>query len=367
MDAAQTLSELIDAARRAQVTALHICREPDGDAVYARFPAGLTRIRQAGPGAKWYEQAANVTGATAMAGRIAIAIERESATASALGGLGMPGRMWRAIDALDTPHGGVFVVVSRDPASRQAVMVALGQPAEHRYVPWIDPVRERVETAARMDCDAILIDGVTDRGTAALLFDIAHSGRRVVLGVEAADSIGAIAQLRSLRVERHMLGAALRAVVAVCPAPGLCAVCRLADQTSTSESALLGVDPGTAIYRAAGCGGCDGTGFGAPVMVFESIVADAPLRRLLVEGADATIIARHAFLKAPSLAGSARLLVREGVIPPDAAIRIAREGGVSPDARRRHPHVLSSSVEWVDDPASPPLSARLRGDRSSIG
>ncbi len=343
MDAAQTLTDLIDAARRAQASALHIVRKSGRDMVYARFPAGLIFARHAPSGSTWFDQARRHSGATAIADRVVIAIADATRTGNALDALGMPGRMWRTIEAMDGPPGGALVVASRDAGARRKVMAALGRPGEDRYVPWVEPLSDRIDTAARMDCDAILIDGIADRATATLAFNVAHAGRRVVIGIDAIDSIGAIAVLRTLRVERHMLGSALRAVVAVRPAPGLCTGCHISDQTSASESALLGLDPGTVIYRAAGCGACDGTGYAQPVMVFETVAVDAPLRRLLVEGADATIIARHAFLMSPSLAGSARVLLRQGAIPADAAIRVARESGVSAAIGTGHPHILSSA------------------------
>ena len=55
---------------------------------------------------------------------------------------------------------------------------------------------------------------------------------------------------------------------------------------------------------------------------------DETIRRLINDGGDEAIIARHAFLRAPNLGAAARKLVREGLTTPEEAVRISRRDAV---------------------------------------
>ncbi|MBC7042363.1 hypothetical protein G6O42_24640, partial [Salmonella enterica subsp. enterica serovar Enteritidis] len=77
----------------------------------------------------------------------------------------------------------------------------------------------------------------------------------------------------------------------------LCAECRRPVQAQGSISALLGFDSGAIVFAPTGCESCNGTGFAGETGVFEAIVADGAIRRLINDGGDEAILARHAFLR----------------------------------------------------------------------
>src|SRR3546814_4759004 len=116
----------------------------------------------------------------------------------------------------------------------------------------------------------------------------------------------------------------LRAVIAQRLVRRLCQHCHEAVQADKSASALLGFDPGTIIYRALGCDACSGTGYKGRIGVFEAIRIDDTIRRLINNGGDESLIARHAFLNAPNLGSAARALVRNGHTTAAEAMRISR-------------------------------------------
>lgn len=361
------LDDLIGVAAREGATALHL--HVDGAAVtaMARHGHGLARLAQFDAPVPWLEHANARPDASRMDNRIVIRIDPHGASHDSLARLGMPDGMRKSVSGMLALPGGVVLAVAPSSADRRDLAEALAGSAQRGYAPWIAGNRSALEAAARMDCDAILVDSLADRGAAFLAFDLARAGQRVIVAIDAINAVAAIERLRALRVERHLLGAGLRAMVAGHSARRLCGACRLPVQAQTSESALLGIDPGTVIYRPAGCGACDGTGYASTALAFEAIVVDGVFHGMLAEGRDAALLARHAFLAAPTLAASARMLAREGRITAEEAIRIARVSGgaVAPEAR--HPHISPSAGEWLDGKPIVPLSARLHGDRSSIG
>ena len=62
--------------------------------------------------------------------------------------------------------------------------------------------------------------------------------------------------------------------------------------------------------------------------VFEAIRVDDTIRRLINDGGDESLIARHAFLNAPNLGSAARALVRDGQTTAEEAIRVSRRDSV---------------------------------------
>jgi general secretion pathway protein E len=146
----------------------------------------------------------------------------------------------------------------------------------------------------------------------------------VLSTVHTNDAIGAITRLRDMKVEPFLIASSLRAVIAQRLVRRLCPECREPVQAEGSVASLLGFDPGTIVYRAHGCPACGQTGYKGRIGVFEALKVDETIRRLINDGGDEAIIARHAFLHAPTLGSAARALVRAGETTPEEAIRISR-------------------------------------------
>jgi general secretion pathway protein E len=178
----------------------------------------------------------------------------------------------------------------------------------------------------RQDPDVVMVSAVGDRETAEVAVQAALTGHLLLSSMDAADAVGAISRLRAMRIEPFLLASTLCAVVAQRLVRRLCQQCRAPVQADKSASALLGFDPGTIIYRPHGCGGCDGTGYEGRIGVFEAIRVDDTIRRLINDGGDESLIARHAFLNAPNLGSAARALVRDGQTTAEEAIRVSRGG-----------------------------------------
>lgn len=340
MGDADSLDQLLQAARTAGIPAVHLLRDGDRLQVLVRAVSGLAPVRSAVASPDWFVAAQSLSNATRRGDRIVIDLIHRDSACAGFAELGMPGSMRAAIERETLAPGGVILVASADAETRHAVSAAAAYAPGERHVIAVDADRADLDTAARMDCDAILLSANDDRALLSAAFDHAQRGVRVILGVEAPDVMAAIARLRAARLERHLLAFGLRVAIAGRRERGLCPACRRPAQAAGSESALLGVDSGTVIYRAAGCGACDGTGYAGDVTLFETMAVDPGLRRLLAEGGDVAILARHAFVRAPTLAGSARALAREGRITAEAAIAITRAAGSAPLDRASHPHLL---------------------------
>jgi general secretion pathway protein E len=212
-------------------------------------------------------------------------------------GLGVPARLQAAIERSADRLTGLIAITG--PGADETAAALHGRYA----MPLVGVISDRI--AANLAVDA------ADRGLAAGWFD-------------SGDAVGTILALRQLASDRFALAAALRLVIAQRLVPGLCRGCRQPVQAFGSRAALLGLDPGAILWSAAGCDQCGGTGQGAMVRIFEGIEIDPAMRRLIYDGADAPLLARHAFLSAPNFASAARALAREGVIAPEDAAGASR-------------------------------------------
>src|SRR3546814_1716205 len=88
---------------------------------------------------------------------------------------------------------------------------------------------------------------------------------------------------------------------------------------------MLGLDIGTVIWKPRGCDQCGHTGFKGRIGVFEAIKVDETVRCYIYAGGDEAMIAKHAFLKAPTLASAARAMVARGLTTPEEDRKSTRE------------------------------------------
>lgn len=174
---------------------------------------------------------------------------------------------------------------------------------------------------ARPDALAIGDMGSLDRAAAALQ---TARGRLVLGTVDAGDSIGALSQIAAFKVEPFSIACVLRLVLAQRVVRRLCPSCRAPIQPPNSVTAPLGLEPGAVVYKAQGCGTCDGKGFAGPIGVFEAMPVDANVGRLIVCGAEEAAIANHVFRTWPNLAAAARALVVQGFTTAQEAIELLR-------------------------------------------
>lgn len=226
-----------------------------------------------------------------------------------------------ATRSMTDPEAGAGEALELPAALLERVAEACALPTGMLVVAGTDPEGAADAMAAQCGCRS---RGYGDDRAAVGELIGAAERERVIVTIDAADAIAAILALRRLAVDRFALAAAMRLVVAQRRAPRLCPACRRAEQAFGSVSSLLGLDSGTLLWSADGCHACGGTGTAGAVGAFEVVPIDSAMRRLIYDGADAPLLARHAFLSAPNFAAAARRLARDGLITPEAAVRISR-------------------------------------------
>jgi type IV pilus assembly protein PilB len=151
--------------------------------------------------------------------------------------------------------------------------------------------RTLLRTALQQDPDIIMIGEVRDAETASAAVQAAVTGHLVFATLHAVGAARAVESLLNLGVHQHFVGRSLRGVVAQNLVRRVCEGC--AQRIDETES-LLPIDevrsllepddrPGLVIGR--GCEQCHQSGYRGRLGLFEILVADESIRRLVETGA----------------------------------------------------------------------------------
>jgi general secretion pathway protein E len=194
------------------------------------------------------------------------------------------------------------------------------------------PVNERkgltfargLRSILRHDPDKIMVGEIRDAETAQIAVQASLTGHLVLSTVHTNDAVGAITRLRDMGVEPFLLASTLRLIVAQRLVRKLCLACRKPEIAEGAFAKLAGVDPGTRLYRAAGCAACHDTGYAGRIGIYEAVRVDDRIRRLIGERAIEDEIAQAAFAAAAALSEAARAVVLEGITTVEEALRVSR-------------------------------------------
>ncbi len=173
-------------------------------------------------------------------------------------------------------------------------IVTVEDPIEYRLA-GINQVPVRPETGLtfsvalrailRQAPNVVMIGEIRDRETAEIAVNAAQTGHLVFSTLHTNDAAGAVARLIDLGVKPFLLAATLRAVVAQRLVRRVCPGCQRSYVPTPAELRGL-VLSAEALQeadwrRGAGCPECHGSGFRGRIGVYELLVADEELRRLI--------------------------------------------------------------------------------------
>jgi len=140
----------------------------------------------------------------------------------------------------------------------------------------------------RHDPDVIMIGEIRDGETADIAIKSALTGHLVLSTLHTNSAASAITRLTDMRVASYLAGATLRLVVAQRLVRRLCPACRVPVELTEAEAIGLGdaEAAGKTAYLPGGCIYCAGRGLSGRIGLFEMLVIDEEMSRLISTGAD---------------------------------------------------------------------------------
>ena len=139
----------------------------------------------------------------------------------------------------------------------------------------------------RQDPDIISVGEIRDGETGAIAIRSAITGHLVLSTLHTNDAVSAIDRLLDIGVEPYLLASALRGVISQRLVRKVCPHCKTAYRPDAEELEMLRMPENADVqfYRGTGCEECYHTGCSGRRAVFEILMMNGRLRRMITEGA----------------------------------------------------------------------------------
>ncbi|MBV8465094.1 MAG: type II secretion system ATPase GspE [Burkholderiales bacterium] len=179
----------------------------------------------------------------------------------------------------------------------------------------------------RQDPDVIMIGEIRDLETAQIAVQASLTGHLVLATVHTNDAPATVTRLVDMGVEPFLLASSVIGVLAQRLYRRLCPKCKQAYTPDAAEMEALGLDKPQPIYRAVGCDACNHNGYRGRAGVYELLVVDDEVRRLIHDGASEAAIRDYASTQGMhSLRSDGIAQVLAGNTTLDEIVRVTREG-----------------------------------------
>ena len=146
----------------------------------------------------------------------------------------------------------------------------------------------------RQDPDIIYVGEIRDLDTAEIAVRSALTGHLVLSTLHTNDAVGTITRLRDIGVKTGLIESVVNCSFAQRLVRKLCQRCKKEYQPDEDLVKSLNLPPGTKFYRAEGCDFCNNIGYQGRIGIFEILVVNSDIRKLIVENAPESKIAEAA-------------------------------------------------------------------------
>lgn len=148
----------------------------------------------------------------------------------------------------------------------------------------------------RQDPDIIMLGEIRDPETAAIAVQAAQTGHRLLSTVHTNDAAGAISRLIDMNIEPFLIASVLLASFGQRLVRTICPYCKEKYQPPKAALVAVGFDriENANFMRGRGCNQCLNTGYKGRTGIFEVLINDEVIQRMILEKRSAQEIAREA-------------------------------------------------------------------------
>lgn len=237
-------------------------------------------------------------------------------------GSGKTTTLYGALDKINSPDKKIITV--EDPIEYQLKGVNQIQVKPQIGLNFANTLRHIV----RQDPDVIMIGEIRDLETAEIAVQSALTGHLVLSTLHTNDAPSAITRLLDLGLESFLLSSTIRGILAQRLVRVICPHCREKDISGVGLEGLPATDVPTdnTLYHGKGCEKCTFTGYHGRLGIFELLVIDDDIRRLILRNADANELRRMAIkLGMKTILEDGSLKVRQGTTTLNEVFRVTQE------------------------------------------
>lgn len=234
-------------------------------------------------------------------------------------GSGKTTTLYAALTLLNDP--GVNILTVEDPV--EYALEGVGQTQVNNKVGM--SFATGLRAILRQDPDIVMVGEIRDVETAQIAVQASLTGHLVLSTIHTNSAIGAVTRLRDMGVEPFLLSPTIAGVLAQRLVRRLCETCKEAHEPDKVEREMLGSAKGAVIYRPKGCAACNGTGYEGRVGLYELVVVNEKLRKLIHDDAGEQELRAEAFRDVPTLAQSGYSHVLAGRTSIEEVLRVVQE------------------------------------------
>lgn len=237
-------------------------------------------------------------------------------------GSGKTTTLYAALSQINAPDKNIITV--EDPVEYQ--LLGIGQ---MQVNPKINlSFAAGLRSILRQDPDVIMIGEIRDRETAEIAIHASLTGHLVFSTLHTNDAASAATRLIDMGIEPFLVASSVVAVLAQRLLRQICPDCKTPYTPGAEELSKLGLDPKRpmTLYRGAGCQACSQTGYRGRTGIYELLVLDDEVRRLIGAKADSSVIKQAAIAKGMiTLKQEGTAKVVQGVTTMEEVMRITQQ------------------------------------------
>jgi general secretion pathway protein E len=238
-------------------------------------------------------------------------------------GSGKTTTLYAALTSINSPE--VNIITIEDPIEYQ--IDGIGQ---IQVNPKIDlTFAQGLRSIVRQDPDVILVGEIRDRETAEIAIQSSLTGHLVFSTLHTNDAASAVTRLIDMGIEPFLVTSSVIAIIAQRLVRVLCPKCKEQYTPDDESLANLGVDKRRLekhpVYRKMGCASCMNTGYRGRSAIFEILVLDDPIKRLILKTSDSNQINDEAMKRGmTNLLQDGAQKVLDGITTIEEVFRVTR-------------------------------------------
>ena len=199
-------------------------------------------------------------------------------------GSGKSSTLYAALQRVNAHYSGTMnIVTMEDPVEYTLDGINQGQINVKAGFTFADGMR----SILRQDPDIVMIGEMRDKETCEMAIQAALTGHLVFSTLHTNDSSSAFTRLLEMGIEPFLISSTIRGILAQRLGRKICQRCKEAYAPDQETLQHLGLKPGVKLYKGKGCHTCNNTGYKGRCGIFELLVPDFEVKKMVLGHASA--------------------------------------------------------------------------------
>jgi len=149
----------------------------------------------------------------------------------------------------------------------------------------------------RQDPDVVMVGEIRDKETAETAIQASLTGHLVFSTLHTNDAPSALTRLIDMEIEPFLISSSIIGVLAQRLVRVICPKCKEEHTPSKEELKNLGLKEGATFYKGKGCQKCKKTGYAGRIAIFELLVLDEEIKKMVVSRSSVDEVRKKAISK----------------------------------------------------------------------